>query len=1240
MCSYMPDFGAPAPRWVAAGERHVDVAVAQGDKVWRVQKQQKQQAQDAQRWEDVDTQSRGQRVWSVVGLQENSIYRLRIGCERADGERSEYEMLCATSPAGLRLVEEKEQLTGSTGVHLRWDAATVRGAQDILFDYVLCMHRTDNASKIITSTQRTEFQHKLDVSRAGLEILEFEVAVTLRYSTTTVEPNIHERVAVSKPLRYCTAPRVPKLVGGTPTSLVLEWKKAVLHRMALNSTLHLRVDIAEDAGTGRSEQEPSYPEGFTSRVVDLERQGKRLELAELSPGMWYWLRMRCQQPSNEEIWSLSPFVAVQVPQGLPAAPEAFEASYTLYDDEERRARHIFIKLQWTDVGSSVEEYVVQRAESRVDREDLYQVVHRTDATACVLSGLVSLKSFRYQCKFVVQARNKIGWSKAKQLSLDFLVDPSPMVVPKASIAASPLARDTAAAASKSSDHMSKTHHVIQKTKRLVKDYLDSDLVVDDEVRIEKLPKKQTKKSKRKRASASSSSNAPTAAGGIASSVSGGHSSLEWASRREWQNSKTSGFSFQDSFRDYERKHLEEDEALAKEAAYWSQFRQDQSSRSLLTVSVADVDKALQPRPPASTSPKKSPNPYRQPVLRSQRSKKGKRAGKPPSKARMSNSTRHLLAEQEALSSGVLRQPEPMAAFTGSPTSKVTSPQTKVASGTGKDAKSTRQRQMQWTHSYKTETQLQLENHSVFEGELVTDLRMLSEVETQALLFPEAVAASRVSSASQDQHEQEDEKDGHGDEHIQSETAAPKAENLKGLEKIDNEAPVQKSGASCPVSEARKHKSAAQIQSLFRTVKPRKVFREHWLLVTEQKQLAQEREMMQKMLEEERAAEDRAASVLQANVRTFNMRRKTQKEKAAVQIQAQYRRKQSQLILKERKVERVQINIAATRIQRHFRVLETQRRCKAIEAAETREKEKAALRLQKAMRANLKQKAFFAQRQAAIRIQSRFRTHKEQARFEARVQEIVLRAAIRLQTRFRAHHARKHLDQRKRFLIKSIVRVTISRCGHREACGVYETMGVSDAAKYIKTVQGSDNTYIIERNEEGTPMWTLKLIKENGEAVLLYANKVEGGSLRPPKRSWQPVSGTVPVPVLQCKSSESYLREMDLMNKEAVVVTDSGCPEIHGRYLQSGIADGVAQYVLNKKGASYMIMRSPYGEQKASQSFRDRSSPTTSRTATVKRIYYVNLVHGDSNVPPMEDWSIAQHGEDPEPILVHQQALQK
>ncbi|GBG27616.1 Abnormal spindle-like microcephaly-associated protein-like [Hondaea fermentalgiana] len=444
---------------------------------------------------------------------------------------------------------------------------------------------------------------------------------------------------------------------------------------------------------------------------------------------------------------------------------------------------------------------------------------------------------------------------------------------------------------------------------------------------------------------------------------------------------------------------------------------------------------------------------------------------------------------------------------------------------------------------------------------------------------------------------------------------------------------------------------------------------------------------------ETAAQEKAATLLQSHARASISRQQFQRQmREIVRIQAFLRmlpprraalRRQSVrkaaahfmscvIVTAQRHCEeenRVMVDVAAIRLQSRFRQFGAKRKMTRM-----LEQKHAAIMLQKHVRTHMTRKSISKQQTAATVIQARFRSHQEQVRFEARVQQIVVRAAIRLQACYRAHHAQKQLGQRKRHILKSIVRVNVTDAGTRSACGSYEQMEVTDAAKYIMTAPGTDDTYLIERSEVQAgqvPIWTLKLVKGSGETHLLYVNKLEGGSLKPPVRSWEAISGRPPAPSLVCKTSDSYLKDMELMNREAVVVTDSGCAEVHGRYFQSGVADGVPQFVMQKAGATYSLLRSPYAdrriwllvgslmfhidetdEEAAASGGRATSLPPStpqsrrqSRRAsrkdsmTTKRIYFVNMENGSAKKPPLDGWQVAQHGKLPEPLFVRQRKLQ-
>lgn len=1055
---------------------------------------------------------------------------------------------------------------------------------------------------------------------------------------------------------YIQACPPPALVGGRSSSLNFRWPQGAVPVGSI-------VEIARDLG-GPKAAVPSQPGPFLharARHID-NKSEHELVFNLLDSATWYWLRV-CknlpQAPSG--VVSLSETIAVRTPAARPLPPTDIDASYTLYDAPEIKGRHMFIKLRWKpsdDRGADIEEYIVQR---RNLNEKEWKIVYRTTSCACVLSAMVTSEAFTYACTFAVIARNGVGLSRETIVNVDFKVNASFFASQTIATKGSPKRKDKQ----------------LEKTKRLVRNYLDSELIVDKfegkkkpTYRIEKLPKPKARPLAQKK---------------------NNHLHSPRGSPKEkpmWRDASHHSL-FEEEVDKIKKRH----KLLASSS----------TMSSLLTVSMdGESTRTLQPMPPSEPSKSsRQKNPYRQPVY----------------KQVVDGSHRELPLANDS-------NRELLRVIKADKSTKGLAGQLKL--NIPKSDPTNRRQELLWTYTYDTQSVLPLESLAEDEEDpFLRNLEVLTAAEASTILLPPDLTLefSKHQLMSWD-HQIEENGNTTSlfgpDIANEDDRMKLKLELGKALDKAEQENQARaESEEKARLEEKAKAQAEAEalLQEAARAEAEAKAAEDQQRAEAEARVRAEEEARLQaeKEAKELEEKQKRAATKIQSNMRRhsaagiFNSQRQ-----AGVKIQsfmrmipprrrwiqrraihaAAIRYVRKTVLNAQRSCEannRVMIDIAATRLQAQFRQFEAKRRTVRLKTQKT-----AAMKLQSQMRAHIARKTLNKQQTAAIKIQSRFRSHKEQVKFEKRVHEIVVKAAVRLQACYRAHHAQKQLGQRKRHILKSIVRVNVIEAGSRAVCGSYEQMEVTDAAKYIMTSPGSDETYLIERSEPQTgqvPVWTFKMLKGSGETILLYVNKAEGGSLRPPTHSWEAISGKPPGPTLICKTSDSYLKDMEQMNREAVVITDSGCPEIHGRFLQSGISDDVPQFVMQKPNATFILLRSPYADRKiwllvgslvyqlplgsdaediadiqqrppaeegaADQQrtlsgpiqrslsrkpseFRRRSNVednSATKTLTTKRVYYVNIEQGSSNKPPLDGWRVAQHGKLPEPLLVRQHKIQ-
>ena len=171
---------------------------------------------------------------------------------------------------------------------------------------------------------------------------------------------------------------------------------------------------------------------------------------------------------------------------------------------------------------------------------------------------------------------------------------------------------------------------------------------------------------------------------------------------------------------------------------------------------------------------------------------------------------------------------------------------------------------------------------------------------------------------------------------------------------------------------------------------------------------------------------------------------------------------------------------------------------------------------------------------------------------------------------------------RRRAIQSLSHLEVVNAGDRDARGVYEMVstredGTVEYAKISKATRKGEivHTYVIERvpgSTIGDPskphVWILARINgSSGDFSILYANALEGASLKPPHRGWQVCKGQAPVPQLVRESKRLNSRGSsfdEATNIDSYVVIDGGANAAYGHYIRHKTKNGVSSYVREHK----------------------------------------------------------------------------
>ena len=271
------------------------------------------------------------------------------------------------------------------------------------------------------------------------------------------------------------------------------------------------------------------------------------------------------------------------------------------------------------------------------------------------------------------------------------------------------------------------------------------------------------------------------------------------------------------------------------------------------------------------------------------------------------------------------------------------------------------------------------------------------------------------------------------------------------------------------------------------------------------------------------------------------------------------------------------------------------------------------------------------RREAIRKEKEAAKEKYGTHEELSEEDTLVKAARCIQRNYRSHML-LNLSKNPKMMkeVRSVNQIHVKRCGEVRARGNYALSGVSahfsNSMRYIKEVS-EDEMYIVERMENNT--WSLVQLV-NGQVNLLYANSEQGFSLRPPVQCWQTVNPLdAPSPKLKWLKEE-HTPHYDIFHSKsnskepAFLVLDSGSTKIHGRYEEAGESDGVPMYRL-VRNIKVQMRRVKYN----SVSLWIICRPTKE----VNLVYFCNSTHGHSETPPIDDWVVAQHGDNPPPIIL-------
>lgn len=990
-------------------------------------------------------------------------------------------------------------------------------------------------------------------------VLKYTISIKARLSLLGYEKFEPEPVAIYPDIVYLKNPPAPCDVQGSSRELRFSWRQHMLVQLCnllggkTSETCSCWLELHQDEKQNeRAAKRPSRPclsveplrqtFGFTQLVEN----DSAVVLSSLLPGQWYWVSFGCSNESGSN--SRSESIAVRTPVDGPEPPHKLQVSYTMYNDEERAARHVFVKLRWScPRPGNVDEFIVQRLlddKSRIPKSDYgtrieprhreqWVTMCRTKSTECILSALVTLRAFDCRHIFIVKARNESGWGASKPISVHFRVKASSCLRKRHNLMI-PISNAPCSPSLGHADWLPKDaqkQRLLEKTKQLVNDYLDSDLAV------------------------------------VAQRLDDGSGSNKLVTRIQINKRAAilSGGKAKSPRKPKTEKNATSPRKQRLINVPWENHQKGVPAKCPAKPLVPSPGPALINAPerfacqewPEMNGLRINDNsPYRRPIYDHRQIER-------------------KLTAQVCRELGIPDQTKPRSALQ----------EIRIQ-------KQLRLGRLVWANEMlQGRTQ---EFQADYKEQRVLVQRPTKAIHSKGMLYS-SESAKDLSGADATRRAQNLKKSN-------SELIVTNFDNGYGDDEQASNAPnkITCAGPLLPTDDE-SIKAATKIQSTFRMKKEHASFQ----------------------------------------VRLKNKRLEAEQASAALKIQCGIRRRQSVNKIERIRREKVEIEIAATRIQAQFRALDARRKSMALHMKREqfkREKD-AALKIQQRVIAHRQRTEFKKMQRAASVIQTNYRGHFDKLQQQNKREA----CATTIQTQYRGHKARKAINVRRRFQVKSITNILVSGCGQREANGMYETMSVSESAQYVMTPPMSNDSYIIDRSigENKLPVWTLKLIRgSQGDAILLYANTSEGASIAPPRSSWQAVSGLKPAPSISWQSSSSYMQQLETADKEAVVVTDSGCPELHGHYYQSGVSDNVPQYVYRKSDTtSYIIMRTPYGDSRI-WILAGSISLGDSEEESAKKIYYVNIDDGSDDVPPIRGWVVAQHGVEPEPIFVKQSKLTK
>jgi len=363
--------------------------------------------------------------WELMEPPSNRMYPIRTG------EIDNYSFGVALSQPKEPTISVKTNHGLHFVVHIAWKPFEIIPFGDtasVDVEYVLYIQRATNHYNEETIFMGSDCEYTIDVEKNETQMEAFRVRVGALAVSSSENIVCSPIASMSDSVTHVAHLPLPRPVGHRRSVYFILKRDFILSCRELGDSCNFEMEIAPDANP--CDKEPTFPMMFSSSVAHIwkcNRLDRKVSFDDLKPNTWYWFRTSI---FNSTFRMTSDFFAFQTPHDVPCEIASVFTAYSLFDDFKHRLRHIFLKLEWDQLGDNDASENLEYFVMSQEKKGPWKNVYRTRSCTCIISTLVPLEATIYRSKFQIKARNELGFGEPKTVELRFLLPESDILLRK------------------------------------------------------------------------------------------------------------------------------------------------------------------------------------------------------------------------------------------------------------------------------------------------------------------------------------------------------------------------------------------------------------------------------------------------------------------------------------------------------------------------------------------------------------------------------------------------------------------------------------------------------------------------------------------------------------------------------------------------------------------------------------------------------------------------------------------